>query len=167
MAMNVADEIDPMVGFVPRQIHPQPFQAAEIDPDKMIVSFDRRSDTLLIHLFGRGRKSISVPVANYLYVMVDPESEMIVGFHVEGFLGQAIKDVPEAIMLLDYAELRGITLAEVRELRRTTLRPGRRHAANAHATNGKSIPEQRKEAVASFIDAERSHWDLSFVPQLS
>lgn len=164
--MSIVDEIDPEEEFVPRQIHPQPFRPEDIDPDKVVVSFDRRSDTLLIHLFGRGRQSISLPVANYLYVMVDPKSEMITGFHIEGFLGQAIKDIPEAISLLDYAELRGITLAEVRELRRATLQAERRHAANSLTKNGKSIPEQRKEAVASFIEAERSHWNLPFVPAL-
>jgi hypothetical protein len=165
-ALSFLGSIDPEEEFVPRQIHPKPFQPEDIDPDKVVVSFDRPSDTLLIHLFGRGRQSVSVPVAKYLYVMVDPTSEMIIGIHIEGFLGQAIKDTPEAINLLDYAELRGITLAEVRELRRATLQGGRRHAANSPANNGKSIPEQRKEAVASFIDDERSHWNLPFVPAL-
>lgn len=154
MAMTVTDHIDPTEDFVPREIHPKPIRLEEIDPEKVVVSFDRRSDTLLIHLFGRGRGSVSVPVANELYVMVDPETEETTGFHVEGFLSQAIKDVPEAIELLDYAELRGIAPAEVRELQRETLGQ-RRISANLRATNGKSVPEQRMEAVISFIETER------------
>ena len=105
--MNVAYEIDPLEEFVPRPIHPQPFRPEEIKPEKVVVSFDHPSDTLLIHLFGRGRGTISVSIAKYLYIMVDMNSEMIVGFHLEGFLAQAIKNVPEAIDLLDYAELQG------------------------------------------------------------
>jgi hypothetical protein len=133
----------------------------DIDPAKIVVYFDRRSDTLLIHLFGRGRESISVPVSDYLYVMVDPKTEVINGFHIEGFLSQAVKDIPDAIDLLDYAELRGITPAEVRELRREAL--GERHIrANLLATNGKSVPEQRKAAVEAVIGAERVRWGLSW-----
>ncbi len=163
MAMTVTDNIDPTEEFVSREIHPKPIRLEEIDPETVVVSFDRRSDTLLIHLFGR-RGSVSVPVANYLYVMVDPDTEETIGFHVEGFLGQAIKDVPEAIELLDYAELRGITPAEVRELRRETLGVGDRRTENWPATNGERVPERRKQAVDAFIAAERARLDLSFVP---
>ena len=164
MAVSVTDHIDPMEEFVARQIHPKPFRREDIDPAKIVVSYDRRSDTLLIHLFGRGHDTISVPVAKYLYVMVTPDSETIVGFHVEGFLAQAVKYIPEAINLLDYAELRGITPAEVRALQRRTL--GLRHQliAGLRAALTKSVQEQRTRAVAAFIDAERSRCDLSFVP---
>lgn len=149
MASTVADHIGPTGAFVPREIHPKPVRLDEIDPERVVVSFDRRSDTLLIHLFGRGRGSVSVPVETYLYVMVDPDTEETPGFHVEGFLGQAMKDVPQAIDLLDYAELRGITPAEVRELQRATLNAG--HFVNPSATNTKSISEQRIDAIAAFV----------------
>lgn len=164
MAVSVTEQIDPMEEFVPRQIDPKPFRWEDIDPAKVVVSYDRRSDTLLIHLFGRGHDTISVPVAKYLYVMVTPDTETIVGFHIEGFLAQAVKDIPEALTLLDFAELRGITPAEVRALQRTTL--GLRHqlVAGLRAALAKSVQEQRTQAVAAFIDAERSRWDLSFVP---
>lgn len=163
MAMTVTDHIDPADEFVPREIHPKPIRLEEIDPEKVVVSFDRRSDTLLIHLFGR-RGSVSVPVGNYLYVMVAPDTEETIGFHVEGFLSQAVKDVPEAIELLDYAELRGITPAEVWELQRKMGVIAGRSASHPRAFNGKSVPERRKQAIASFLGAERSRWNLSFVP---
>jgi hypothetical protein len=130
------------------------------------VSYDRRSDTLLIHLFGRGRDTISVPVAKYLYVMVAPDTETIVGFHIEGFLAQAVKDTPEAITLLDYAELRGTTPADVRALQRTTLGVRNRILGYFRGLMTKSVQAQRTRAVAAFIDAERSRWDLSFVPAI-
>ena len=82
MAVSVTDHVDPLEEFVPRQIDPKPFRREDIDPAKVVVGYDRRSDTLLIHLFGRGRDTISVPVAKYLYVMVAPDTETIVGFHI-------------------------------------------------------------------------------------
>ena len=116
MAGIVADIVDPAEEFVPGQIEPKPFHREDIDPAGIVVSFDRRSDTLLIHLFGRGLETISVPVGNHLYALVTPDTETTVGFQIEGFLAQAVRDDPESVTLLDYAELRGITPADVREL---------------------------------------------------
>jgi hypothetical protein len=166
MAVSATDQIDPLEEFVPRQIDPKPFRRQDIDPAKIAVSYDRRSDTLLIHLFGRGHNTVSVPVAKYLYVMVTPDTETIVGFHIEGFLTQAVKDTPEAISLLDYAELRGITPAEVRALQRNTLGMRQQLSARVRMALKRSVQEQKTRAVAAFIDAERSRWDLSFVPAL-
>jgi hypothetical protein len=166
MAVITTDQIDPMQEFVPHQIDPKPFRREDIDPTKIVVSYDRRSDTLLIHLFGRGRDTISVPVAKYLYLMVTPDTETIVGFHIQGFLAQAVKDTPEAVTLLDYAELRGITPAEVRALQRRTLGLKHQFVADFRAVLAKSVQAQRTRAVAAFINAERSRWDLSIVPAI-
>lgn len=164
MAMSVAEHIDPADEFVPRHIDPKPFRPEDIDPDRIVVNYNRRGDSLHIHLFGRGLSTISVPVGTYLYVMVTPDTEMIVGFHIEGFLGHAVKDVPEAIMLLDYAELRGITPAEVRALQRTTLGMKQQLTARLRAALAKSVQEQKTRAVADFVATERARWNLSFVP---
>lgn len=104
MAMTITDHIDPTEEFVPTELHPKPIRLDAIDPENVVVSFDRRSDTLLIHLFGRGRGSVSVPVSDYLYLMVDPATEETIGVHVEGFLSQAVKDSPEAMKLQATAE---------------------------------------------------------------
>jgi hypothetical protein len=166
MAVSVTGQIDPLEEFVPRQIEPKPFRRQDIDPAKIVVSYDRRSDTLLIHLFGRGHDTVSVPVAKYLYVMVTPDTETIVGFQIEGFLAQAVKVTPEAISLLDYAELRGITPAEVRALQRNTLGMRRQLSARLRAVLTRSVQEQKTRTIAAFIDTERSRWDLTFVPAL-
>jgi hypothetical protein len=146
-----------------RRIDVKPLVLGSLDPARIQISFDHRSDTLLIHLFGRDRDTISVPVAKYLYVLVDPETEQVIGVHIEGFLAQAVKDVPAAIALLDFAELRGISPAEVRVLRarsgadqplRTTDSP----------TLCQTIQERRRDAVISFIAAERERWNLPFLP---
>jgi hypothetical protein len=165
MAVTVADIIDPTEEFVPRQIEPKPFHREDIDPARIVVSFDRRSDTLLIHLFGRGLETISVPVGNHLYALVTPETETTVGFQIEGFLAQAVNDVPEFITLLDYAELRGITPADVRELQREAL-GAKRSLARWRSGFSESVQEQKRRAVAAFIEAERSRWNLRFVPSV-
>lgn len=167
MALSVEDKIDPAEEFVPRRFNPKPYRPDEIDPAKVVVSFDRVSDTLLIHLFGRGISTVSVAVGDYLYLLVEPDTEKIVGLHVEGFLAQAVHEVPSALNLLNYAELRGITVAEVRALQRESLENGKRGVSGNRAAMAKSFVEQRSRAVASFIDAERSRLNLSAVPSLT
>lgn len=118
--MNSAD-LDSVDEPILRKIRPRPFCWDDIDPDSIVISYDRPSDTLLIHLFGRGRPSVSVTIDRYFYALVDPETEHTLGIHIEGFLAQAVKEHPVEISLLDHAELRGITPIEVRELQREIL----------------------------------------------
>lgn len=163
MAVTVEDMVDPTEEFVPRQIEPKPFRWEDIDPARIVVSFDRRSDTLLIHLFGRGPETISVPVGKHLYALVTPETETTVGFQIEGFLAQAVRDVPEFVTLLDYAELRGITPADVRELQRETL-GAERSLTRWQSGFSESVQEQKLRAVAAFLETERARTDLTFLP---
>jgi hypothetical protein len=46
--MTMTDDLDPTEEIILREIHPKPIRLDEIDPEK-VVSFDRRSDTLLMH----------------------------------------------------------------------------------------------------------------------
>ncbi|MCA9879078.1 MAG: hypothetical protein KC442_14905 [Thermomicrobiales bacterium] len=118
--MNPAD-LDTVDEPVLRQIQPRPFRWDDVDPGKIAIAYDRPSDTLLIHLFGRGRPAVSVLVDRYLYALADPESDQIVGIHIEGFLAQAVKEHPQEIAVLDHAKLRGITPVEVWGLQRDIL----------------------------------------------
>ena len=86
MALSVEDVVDPAEEFAPRQIDPKPIRSEDIDPARIVVSYDRRSDTLLIHLFGRGLETISVPVGEHLFALVTPDTESTVGFQIEGYL---------------------------------------------------------------------------------
>lgn len=164
MAVTVVDTIDPTEEPVIRQLHPRPPKPGEVDPSKVMVSYDRRSDTLLIHLFGRDRSSVSVQVAPYVYLLTDPETEALVGFHVEGFLAQAVKDVPAAIDILDHAELRGITPTEVRALRSSTLGNRQRFVAWLRTAFARGPQERKRRSVAAFLEAERTRWGLPAVP---
>jgi hypothetical protein len=108
MAMNARHDIKRGDDPVLRGFHPKPVTWESVDPTRVLIRYDRPSDTLLMHLFGRDRNSVSVPIDRYLYVMVDPDTEETIGVHIEGFLAQAVKEHPRHIDLLDYAELRGL-----------------------------------------------------------
>jgi hypothetical protein len=161
MAMSTTNELESVEEPVLRQFHPKPFHWDAVDPEKVVISYDRRSDTLLVHLFGRGRSSVSVHIDRYLYAMVDPESEEIIGVHIEGFLSQAVKEHPQEIVILDHAELRGITSIEVRALQREVLRSQRQQAQWLPAIRALSSSFDRSRAVALLLAAEeKERWGI-------
>ena len=162
--MNTQDEIESVAEPVLRQIHPKPLSWDTVDLEKVVIRYDRPSDTLLVHLFGRGRSSISVPIDRYLYVMVDPDTEEIIGIHIEGFLTQAVKEHPRNIDILDYAELRGMTPGEVRALQRETL--GIRHqlAALLRSALTRTVPNDKAQAVSLLFEADPERWRLLGIP---
>ena len=161
MAVTVADVIDPAEEPVIRQVRPRAFDAAAVDPAKVVVSYDRRSDTLLVHLCEREREAVSVQADRYLHWLVDPDTEEVLGFHVEAFLACAVKDLPETINMLDHAELRGITPAEVQALRRDALGHRQRLATWLRSAFVRTPQERKRRALTSFMDAERSSLRLS------
>lgn len=154
MAMSTSEELESVEEPVLRQIEPQPFRWDAIDPEKVVISYDRKSDTLLVHLFGQGRPSISVPIERYLYAMVDPKSEQIIGVHIEGFLSQAVKEHPWEIMILDYAELRGITPIEVRVMQRKEASAWKKWNRSGHRLPSK------QDVVARMLAAEKMNWSI-------
>lgn len=155
MVMSTSEELESVEEPILRQIEPKPFRWDAIDAEKVVISYDRRSDTLLVHLFGQGRSSISVPVERYLYAMVDPESEQSISVRIEGFLSQAVKEHPWEIMLLDYAELRGITPIEVRAMQRKEASAWRKWNHS-----GQRLPT-KQEIVARMLAAEKMNWGIS------
>ena len=54
---------------------------------------------------------------DYTFLLVDPGTNEFVGLQIEDFLACAVKDDPRLARLLEYAELRGTTRAEVRQER--------------------------------------------------
>ena len=156
MAVTVTESIDQGEEPVIRSLEPKPLDLAHLDLSEATVSYDRRSDTLLIHLFGRNRDSVSVQRDRGLYLLVDPRSENIVGFQVEGLLAHGVKNEPDLIDLLDFAELRGITPAEVRAIRRRSLGARRRLAIWVRSLLVRSLHERKRLAVSSFVGGERT-----------
>ncbi|MDQ2651498.1 MAG: hypothetical protein M3Z20_00510 [Chloroflexota bacterium] len=143
-----------------RQIQPRPIRWDDVDSAHIAISYDRTSDTLLIHLFGRRQPSVSMPIEGHLYALVDPESERIVGIHIERFLAQAVKEHPAEIAILDHAELRGITPIEVRGLQRETLGSWQPLPGSASAVRVLEASRDKKQAVTRLLDAEKARWGL-------
>lgn len=114
----------------------------EVDLADVKLSYDRDSDILLIHFTDRGRVGVVDYVSDVLAVLVDVETEDMVGLQVEDFLSKVVADNPDRLDLLEVAELRGITPHEVAALRVAV-----------------TIADRRRSAVASLMD------ELTTLPQ--
>jgi len=97
-------------------------EPAALDMDRIVWSYRRDSDTLLVDLYGRGRPALSVPLdigeRDYLFVRVDVKTDEVVGLQIEDFLDYAVVRHPELVDALTFAELDGIDEADVDSLRR-------------------------------------------------
>lgn len=107
------------------------------------MHYDRRSDTLLIYFFGRDRDAISVPIGRAVSVLVAPDSDEVIGLHIVGFLARHVIDVPEAVGLLDFADLRGITLADVHSLQLAVLGIASDHGFGVPGKESRNFPSRR------------------------
>jgi hypothetical protein len=97
-----------------RVIRPRLPSVAEVDWHACSFDYDRLSDTLYWDFSGESRAAISVPVDDHLLFSVDPETEEVVGFQVDGFLAAAVYAFPP---LLDLADRIGLEAAEVAAIR--------------------------------------------------
>lgn len=95
-----------------------PISMKEVDLSKAFLSFDRESDTLMIHLLPRGEPGITVFLDDHYAVRLDRSQKRLLGFQIEGFLIAVVREQPALLDALDVAELRGITLEEIALLRR-------------------------------------------------
>lgn len=90
---------------------------ATIDPSGAVISYDAPSDTLFVHLGGRGRPAVSIETADEVFALADPETGEVVGFQIEGFAHRQLVAHPEFGEALDATELHGITTDRVAALR--------------------------------------------------
>lgn len=95
--------------------HYTPRMPKSLDFSRVRLTYNPKSDTLLLHLAGAPRPAVSVPVRGGWYVRVDPETEEVVGFQVDAYLARAVYEFPP---LLDLAPAVGIDDATVARVRR-------------------------------------------------
>jgi hypothetical protein len=95
-----------------------PISIDDFDFSKVSLSYDRESDTLMVHLVPRGEPGISVAIDDHLLVRLDRTRQRVLGLQIEGFLISVVRRQAKMLDGLDVAELRGITLEEVAGLRR-------------------------------------------------
>jgi hypothetical protein len=123
--------------------------AAAIDPDKVVVSYDRPTDTLFIHLYGRGREAVSEVGGDYWYTLVDLRTDEVLGFQIEDFLERAVAIDPELLELLEITEVDGRTAGELRR-RGYPIRAG--GGAEAKGAHERAAMERRKrELIARLL----------------
>ncbi len=110
-----------------------------LNPADVVVAYDRPSDTLVVHFYGRGRAGINVPSPreldrDFVYLRFDPDSDQVIGFEIEDCLALFASQRPEVWSLVEVAELRGITPEEITRLRA-----------------GVTVEERRRDAVGYFV----------------
>ena len=108
MATTVASIAD-ILGFEP--ILPR---LEEIDPARLVITYNDAADTLYVHFFKRGEPATSIDVDECLYLRVDRTNRRVVGLQIEGFLIRAVREHPEWLPL---AELAGIPAEEIEKAR--------------------------------------------------
>ncbi len=101
-----------MNDFLP--VRPKQPDLAAIDPQNVIAEYDRESDTLIVQFFGRGRPAVILHTGGVTDYWLDPETHEIIGLQIEGYLTQAVYQLP---LLLDLAEFVGISGDEVAQIR--------------------------------------------------
>lgn len=89
---------------------------------RALWSYDRDSDTMMVHFFGKSLPAVAVPIEvgpyDYVFARVDPQTERVVGVQIEDFLAFAVSAHPSLAWALGFARLNGITEAEAKEILR-------------------------------------------------
>ncbi len=95
-------------------VRPRQPDLATIDPRNLGAEYDRESDRLIVQFFGRGRPAVMLHTGGVADYWLDPETHEIIGLQVEGYLTQAVYQLP---LLLDLAEFVGLAGDEVTPIR--------------------------------------------------
>jgi hypothetical protein len=96
-------------------VSPRRPDPATIDPRRVLIDYDRESDTFSVHLFGREHPAKVLHTSGAIDLRLDPRTHVIVGYQIEGFLTAAVLRHPQ---LLELAELGGIPREEIEAIRR-------------------------------------------------
>jgi hypothetical protein len=113
-----------------RTLNPRLPNFRDLDWRRFSLDLDRLSDTLYWDFYGEPRPSVSFPLNDHVLLSVDPESEAVVGFQLDGFLAHLVYEVPA---FLELSDLIGLSPDEVRDIRE------------------RIEPDQRRRAVMELI----------------
>ncbi len=90
------------------KIEPHPVQPKRVDRGQwrdVGFDYDDVSDTFTLYLFGLRHPSKVLHTPGFFDLLIDPATETIVGYQIEGFLTHVVYDQP---WLLAYAEVASI-----------------------------------------------------------
>ena len=124
-----------MVAIEPIPVSPKLPDLASVNWRDAEIDYDREADTFTLYIFGRQRPSALHHGTDLVDMLVDPTTEEVVGFQIDGYLTHAVYRQPN---LLEHADLAGIPIEEIEQIRRRIARTGQ-------------DDEQRKLALAASL----------------
>lgn len=81
-----------------RVFHPIWPDANDLAVRRSLWSYDRFSDTMMVHFAGKPLSAVAVPLDigpyDYLFARIDPETDRVVGVQIEDFLAFAVYQHP-------------------------------------------------------------------------
>jgi hypothetical protein len=98
-----------------RSFDPKPPRLASVDLHQWQFNYDPRSDTLMVSFTGHPRPAISVVVDDHLFYRVDADTEEVVGYQIEDFLGEVVYEHPSMLTVAEAAKIDADTIAAIRE----------------------------------------------------
>jgi len=121
------EEFDPFGPTDVERIHPVWITTPVDVARRGRLSYDRTVDAFFVKPEGVYRGGVAVLVGDERfarYAITDMESDIVVALMVEGFLRRVVKEIPALFDELERAQLRGIAIDEIRELRRSAVAEG-------------------------------------------
>ena len=116
------------------KIEPHPVQPKRVDRAQwrdVGFDYDDVSDTFTLYLFGLRHPSKVLHTPAFFDLLIDPATETIVGYQIEGFLTDVVYDQP---WLLAYVEVAGIPQERVAAVRNRIMRDHRERLAETFAS---------------------------------
>ena len=116
------------------KIEPHPVQPKRVDRAQwrdVGFDYDDVSDTFTLYLFGLQHPSKVLHTPDFYDLLIDPATETIVGYQIEGFLTYVVYDQP---WLLTYAEVAGIPQERVVAVRDRIMANHRQRLAETFAS---------------------------------
>ena len=77
----------------------------QLSQTSISFEYDRRSDSLYIHLAPPGSAGVSVAVDEHMLLRLHPKTSEVIGVEIESFLNSAVVENPELLMFAELAEI--------------------------------------------------------------
>jgi hypothetical protein len=75
--------------------------APQLDPRRLVISYDHDSDTLMVYLFGRDIPGVSIQMADGWMLRLNRETGELVGIQIEYLLASAARTQPQLLRVLE------------------------------------------------------------------
>ena len=114
--------------ITPHPVEPRRADPETVDWDNVVFEYDQDADIFAFYLFGPQHPAKLLQTRSGIDLLIDPTSQVIVGYQIEGYLARAVYQDPA---LLAYAEYAGIPAPLIEETRRRIDREWKRALADS------------------------------------